>query len=103
MKSLLLDILIIIGITMFGVCPVQVHGQFLLMMKSIAVKKYLTGNRPPSAACGEGSIPHSYGSNFARLYLFGPVMAAMATEKTAKPKPMAPMTRIGTYGFTLEV
>ena len=71
------------------------------MMNSIAVKKYLTGKRPPSAACGEGSIPHSYGSSFARLYLLGPVIAAIATEKTAKPRPMAPITKIGTYGFTL--
>jgi len=61
-------------------------------MKSIAVKKYLTGKRPPSAACGEGSIPHSYASNFALLYLFGPVMAATATENTAKPSPMAPLS-----------
>ena len=72
------------------------------IMKSIAVKKYLTGKRPPSAACGDGSMPHSYGSNFARLYLAGPVMAAIATENAAKPRPMAPMTKIGTYGFTLE-
>ncbi|MEY4412702.1 MAG: hypothetical protein RL560_961, partial [Actinomycetota bacterium] len=31
-----------------------------------------------------------------------PVMAAIATENAAKPRPMAPMTKIGTYGFTLE-
>jgi hypothetical protein len=44
-------------------------------MKSIAVKKYLTGKRPPCAADGDGSIPHSYASNFALLYRLGPVSA----------------------------
>jgi hypothetical protein len=27
------------------------------------------------------------------------VIAAIATEKIAKPKPIAPMTKIGTYRF----
>ena len=68
-------------------------------IKSIAVKKYLIGKRPPPAACDDGSIQHSYASDFARLYLFGPVRAAAATEKIAKPKPIAPIARIGTYGL----
>ena len=44
-------------------------------------------------------MPHSYASDFAQLYLFGPVSAAAATEKIAKPKPIAPIARIGTYGL----
>ncbi|CAB4623479.1 unannotated protein [freshwater metagenome] len=71
-------------------------------MKSIAVKKYLTGKRPPCAADGDGSIPHSYASNFALLYRLGPVSAPAATEIMAKPKPIAPMTKIGTYGLDTE-
>ncbi|CAB4836994.1 unannotated protein [freshwater metagenome] len=70
-------------------------------MNNIAVKKYLTGKRPPPAACGEGSIPHSYASTFALLYRFGPVTAAATIEIKPKPKPIAPITRIGTYGFTI--
>ncbi|CAB4691523.1 unannotated protein [freshwater metagenome] len=59
----------------------------------------MTGNLPPPAACGDGSIPHSYASDLARLYLFGPVSAAATIEKAANPKPIAPIARIGTYGF----
>jgi len=61
----------------------------------------LTGKRPPSRACGDGSIPHSYASCLARLYRAGPVTEAMPTEKAAKPNPMAKRMMIGRYGLAL--
>ena len=68
----------------------------------VPVDIYLPGC-PPCTADGDGSIPHSYASNFALLYRFGPVSAPAATEISAKPKPMAPITKIGTYGLDAEV
>jgi hypothetical protein len=37
------------------------------------------------------------------LYRAGPAKAPAATEKIAKPKPIAPSTRIGTYGFDVGI
>jgi len=37
------------------------------------------------------------------LYRAGPASAPATTEKRAKPKPIAPMTKIGTYGFDVGI